>query len=75
MFIVVIGSAKLGLAFVGPFADEVLAEQYITAWKSRNNATTPIGHVKLLEITDPTAGAGYRWKRCNCDSLLTGRLS
>lgn len=46
-YLVVIGSAQLGLAFVGPFDTEALGQEYVDAWKTKHAKETPIGVVEL----------------------------
>lgn len=61
MNIVVIGSAKHGLAFVGPFENEAAALAYVVSWKAVNlQSPAPIGAVTLTAPTDLTAGRGLK---------------
>jgi hypothetical protein len=55
-YLVVIGSAQHGLAFVGPFATEAEGEHYIIDWKAKHDKATPIGVVELHAPENLNAG-------------------
>lgn len=62
MFIVVIGSATHGLAFVGPFPTEAVGQDYIGVWRNTHpdKASVPIGVVPLHAPDDFKAGVGLQ---------------
>jgi hypothetical protein len=55
-YLVVIGNAQTGLAFVGPFDSEASADAYIAQWKATTAKATPIGHVVLEPVTNFNVG-------------------
>lgn len=58
MFLVVIGHAPTGLAFVGPFGTEAEGERWVTEWKATaGRENIPIGVIQPEPPTNKAAGA------------------
>jgi hypothetical protein len=60
--IVVLGNAKTGMAFVGPFLTEGEANDYITKWRAGNEVRGKIsaGVIELHATADFAAGNNLR---------------
>ena len=57
MNIVILGNAKTGMAFIGPFLTEGEANAYITQWKTQpNRDAIQTGVIALEAVTNFAAG-------------------
>lgn len=64
MFIVVIGHAPSGLAFVGPFGTEAEANRWISVWKTvPGRDHIPVGPIKIEPPENNQAGANLAGRK------------